>query len=190
MAGVMDTWGQGFGLIKEECEKIDAPLPEIKATEKYITVTIRGCRKYMELLDSDGNLGTDLGTNSTTSGDDGGEDKTKMVLIFCEEPRSKAEIQEQLSIKSERYVREKLLTPLLKSGQLRRTIPEKPNSKNQKYISTKNDFERAQAIMDNNPVLQVSPGDLKREGISLQEYLSRWTDAEQAKYRDYYEDEI
>ena len=49
-AGAMDRWGQGFLLIKDECEKIDAPLPEIKATEKRVTVTIRGCKKYMELL--------------------------------------------------------------------------------------------------------------------------------------------
>ena len=37
-AGAMDTWGQGFLLIKDECEKIDAPLPEIKATDKVMAL--------------------------------------------------------------------------------------------------------------------------------------------------------
>ncbi len=50
MSGVMDTWGQGFGLIRDECEKTNAPLPDMKATEKNVTVTIHASMKYAELL--------------------------------------------------------------------------------------------------------------------------------------------
>lgn len=52
------------------------------------------------------------------------------------------------------------------------------------------ELERAQSILDNNPVLQFSPGDLRREGRTVEEYLSSWTPAQQQKYRDYYEDEL
>ena len=44
--------------------------------------------------------------------------------------------------------------------------------------------------MDNNPVLSMSPGDLKRDGLSITDYLSRFSEAERAVYLDYYEDEM
>ena len=52
------------------------------------------------------------------------------------------------------------------------------------------ELKRAQEILDNNPVLQFSPGDLRREGNSIDEYLESFTKSEQEFYRDYYEDEI
>jgi len=175
-------------LIKDECEKTDAPLPEIKTTEKYVTVTIQDCRKYMELLNNS------TTASSTTSGGEGGgvsggDDKQLIVIEFCAEAHSKPEIQEYLGIKSERYVREKLINPLLKDGRLRRT-EKKINSKNQKYIATKTEMERVQAIMDNNPVLEYSPGDLRREGRTVEEYLEKFGEAEKKKYLEYYEDEV
>ena len=69
------------------------------------------------------------------------------------------------------------------------TLPDKPQSKNQKYISTKSDLERTQAILDNNPVLQLSPGDLRREGRTVEEYLKIFGETERNKYFEYYEDE-
>lgn len=56
--------------------------------------------------------------------------------------------------------------------------------------SIEQELKKAQSILDNNPVLQSSPGDLRREGRTVEEYLSRWTLEEQQKYRDYYEDEL
>ena len=76
--------------------------------------------------------GTSLGTNLGT----GDEANKKRIIEFCQKPRSKAEIQKHLGISSERYVRQKLLTPLLMKGVLSRTIPDKPSSSKQKYIAT------------------------------------------------------
>lgn len=57
-------------------------------------------------------------------------------------------------------------------------------------MTIEKELKQAQSILDNNPVLQLSPGDLRREGRTVEEYLSRWSEAEQEKYRDYYEDEL
>ncbi len=63
-------------------------------------------------------------------------------------------------------------------------------ARNTQYIATKTELERAEAIMANNPVLEFSPGDLRREGKSIDEYLESFTKSDQEFYRDYYEDEI
>ena len=90
-------------------------------------------------LASSKNLGTNLGTSlGTDLGTAETESETKSQLLeFCSEPRSKAEIQEQLGIKSERYVRQILINSLLESGELIRTIPDKPNSPKQRYVRKK-----------------------------------------------------
>lgn len=63
-------------------------------------------------------------------------DEAKKVLEYCIVPRTKADIQNFLNIKSERYVRENIINPLVKRGVLKRTIPDKPSSPKQKYIKT------------------------------------------------------
>ena len=133
---------------------------------------------------------TGEGVSSEASDEAGNEAKKNKLLAFCAEPRSRAEIQTHLGIKTERYVKRQLMDPLLSDGWLARTIPEKPTSPKQKYVSTKTDMERTQAIMDNNPVLQLSPGDLRREGRTVEEYLKAWKPVEQKKYLEYYEDEV
>ena len=79
-------------------------------------------------------------TSSTTSGEVSGGVSDEVhgtferVIEFCDIPRTKKEIQEYLQIKSERYIREKVITPLIENGRIQRTIPDKPNSPKQKYI--------------------------------------------------------
>lgn len=75
-------------------------------------------------------------TSSTTSGEVSDEvhGTFERVIEFCDIPRTKKEIQEYLQIKSERYIREKVITPLIENGRIQRTIPDKPNSPKQKYI--------------------------------------------------------
>ena len=57
-------------------------------------------------------------------------------------------------------------------------------------MTIEEELKIAQEILDNNPILQLSPGDLGREGRTVEEYLSSWTLKEQEKYKDYYEDEL
>ena len=58
------------------------------------------------------------------------------ILILCEKPKSIIELANLLGYKDRRSVR-KLLNPLLEIGRIAMTIPDKPNSKNQKYITIK-----------------------------------------------------
>ena len=153
-AGLMDKWGQGFSLIKEQCGLIDAPLPEIKATDDTVTLTIRGCKKYMELLERLNSFTSSITGEGASEGvgEAAGEeaDRLERVVAFCAIPRSRNEIQAFCNIKSDRFIRQEVIQLLLEEGRIVRTIPDKPSSPKQKYIATKTELERAQAIMDRN----------------------------------------
>lgn len=56
------------------------------------------------------------------------------ILAFCVEPRTREEIQSFVGIARREGFRAKILRPLLESGRLRMTIPDKPNSRNQRYV--------------------------------------------------------
>ncbi len=56
------------------------------------------------------------------------------LLEYCTEERTAAELQQFCEISSREYFRKNILVPLVKSGRLKRTIPDKPNSSKQKYI--------------------------------------------------------
>ena len=60
--------------------------------------------------------------------------KLNALLEYCREARSRIEMQMYCGIKSQDYFRRNILLPLLDSGRLKRTIPDKPNSSKQKYI--------------------------------------------------------
>lgn len=58
------------------------------------------------------------------------------ILAFCMEAHSKAEIAEHCGYKNTKNFTQKYLRPLLDNGRLQMTIPDKPKSQNQKYITT------------------------------------------------------
>ena len=62
--------------------------------------------------------------------------KQDQILAYCIEPKSISEIAEMLGYKDKRSVR-KLLNPMLEIGRISRTIPNKPNSSKQKYVTIK-----------------------------------------------------
>lgn len=64
------------------------------------------------------------------------EEKTKeqIIIDFCDEPRGILEIAEQLGYKDRKTVH-KYLDPLIEQGRIAMTVPGKPNSRNQKYVT-------------------------------------------------------
>ena len=59
------------------------------------------------------------------------EDK---ILVFCTSVKSMVEIAEYLGIRDRKTVR-KYLNPLIEQGRIARTIPDKPGSRLQKYVT-------------------------------------------------------
>lgn len=57
------------------------------------------------------------------------------ILEFCKTARTKKEISEHIGYKNLTYMTRTFLEPLLESNKLAYTIPEKPQSRLQKYIT-------------------------------------------------------
>ncbi len=60
-------------------------------------------------------------------------DTLNEIIEFCSVPRSMTEIMEHFSLKHRYNVKHRYIDPLIKGGFLVMTIPEKPNSRSQKY---------------------------------------------------------
>ena len=63
------------------------------------------------------------------------EDKINLILEFCKEPKSVKEIMEYIGLKHRPTFMYDYLNPLLEKDKLQMTIPDKPKSRNQKYVT-------------------------------------------------------
>ena len=61
-------------------------------------------------------------------------DQINELLLYCDEPRTRTEIQGYLEMKSRDYFRSNILNPLIAAGMLDMTIPDKPSSSKQRYV--------------------------------------------------------
>lgn len=64
-------------------------------------------------------------------------DKIAKILKFCEQPRALKEILKLLELKHRTFFLKQTLMPLIENGFLKRTIPNKPKSRFQKYVVNK-----------------------------------------------------
>lgn len=65
-----------------------------------------------------------------------GSTNANRILEFCDTPKGIVEIAAMLEYKDKKTVR-KYLGPLIEQGRVAMTISDKPNSRNQKYITVK-----------------------------------------------------
>ena len=126
-SGMIEAWGRGFEKIKEACNKYDAPLPEYEISTSGIMVLCKACDRYLVLLNNNKYHGQDDQEND--------KDLKNQILVFCTEPKSAKEIMDAFGMERSRF-RRHYLEPMLNAEMLKRTIPEKPKSKNQKYYSS------------------------------------------------------
>ena len=63
-------------------------------------------------------------------------DKERQILSICKEEKSKQEIANLMGYRTIKSIKPEIES-LLKKGKLKMSIPDKPKSKNQKYIAAK-----------------------------------------------------
>jgi excisionase family DNA binding protein len=58
------------------------------------------------------------------------------VTVYCQEPRSRRQIQEFLDLSDKKFFMDTVLHPLLKEGVIAMTIPDNPGHVRQRYVAT------------------------------------------------------
>jgi ATP-dependent DNA helicase RecG len=123
--------GSGLRKIREETTSLygytDEFAPEFFSNQSAFHVVLKNIN-----FDLHGASGQDSGqVSDQVSGQD---DRLSKLLDFCTVARARIEMQTFAGIASRDYFDKSCLKPLLTSGQLVMTIPDKPNSRNQKYV--------------------------------------------------------
>ena len=136
--GTMEAWGRGIGLIMESCREQGLPKPEIKVVAPFVNLTIWFKHSLKDLTMGEEYKETPQVNERNTPSQGGVHPKLTIlspqdkVLDFCSTPRSIAEIANMLGVKDKKWVRKRYIAPFL-GTKLQMTIPDKPNSQNQKY---------------------------------------------------------
>ena len=131
----MERRGSGLKKIINETEKLTGYTgemkPEFYSTESSFRAVLKNVNYKPESATmQDAMQVTMQDTMQVTIQDD----RFKKLVIFCSDARTREEMQSHINIGNRDYFRRAFLKPLLESGQLKMTIPDKPNSKNQRYI--------------------------------------------------------
>ena len=136
--GLMEAWGRGIGLIMESCREQGLPAPEIKVAASFVNLTIWFKQSLTGAMYESTPQVDSADTPSPTPSHSESHPKPTIispqdkVFEFCESPKSIAEIAGMLGVNDRRWVRKKYVAPYL-GTRLQMTIPDKPNSQNQKY---------------------------------------------------------
>lgn len=132
----MERRGSGLRKIVSETEKLpgytEACRPEFFSTATDFRVILKNVNYVM-----DGATGHDTGHDADHDGTVVA--KRLQLLQYCTMERSRDEMQAFLGLSSRAHFKKAYLRPLLESGQLKMTLPDKPQSRNQKYVAVQRD---------------------------------------------------
>lgn len=142
-AGYIEAWGRGIQKIRESCKENGNKMAEYQVNSSEIMVVFYGLPMQKDIFDKDYNTQDGSGNTQDNTQDGAGNtqdnsltDKGKRILAVCTEPKSKQEIAEFLGYKSIKSIKAEM-ERLLNENKLTMTIPDKPKSKNQKYVVMK-----------------------------------------------------
>lgn len=116
--GLIEKWGRGTNRVIEMCVAAGVKPPMFEEIGNAALVTF-----YV-------NVGVTLQVTPQVT------PQVEAVLKVASQPRSRDELQAAANIKDREHFRKKYLLPLIQAGWLEMTIPDKPNSRLQKYRAT------------------------------------------------------
>ena len=153
---LVEGWGTGLPRLFRNCEEMGLPRPEFTEFGDGIKVIIYRTKTGTETdtndtkRDANEKVNTQVITQDdekntqviTQDNEKNTQDKpmslpiTEQIVEYCREPRNILEIAGYLGYKERKTVR-KFLAPLIEQGIIVMTVPDKPNSRYQKYITAR-----------------------------------------------------
>lgn len=140
--GLIEEWGSGYKRIKEACSKGGYPEPMWEELGTVLRVTFFPHPEIVAQLDTKAPSRHQVGTKSVLEQKDllekeiDFESASIRLSRFCQIPRSINDMMELLGWNDRTKFRKRFVYPLIKQGILEMTIPDKPQSSNQRYITT------------------------------------------------------
>lgn len=119
--GLTENRYSGIPTIKKQMEAAGLPEPEFVDTQSSFAVTLRNGRAKIARAVMPGKRQMK-------------ESIEQQLLDYCQSPRTRAEIAAMLGLSSQAYAMSRHVAPLLKEGKLRMTDPDRPRSKNQRFV--------------------------------------------------------
>lgn len=110
--GLAENRFSGIPMIRKSMQEYGLPMPEFESGSSFHAI-LRNVRAAFQNVDS----------------------ATRELLVFCRTPRSRQEIAAFLGIKSTGYAIRTYVAPLVAQGLLQMSLPDKPQSPSQKYMT-------------------------------------------------------
>ena len=156
---ILPYTGVGSGVVRALNSYDNISFENNLVTEEFVTTIRRLESNYDTLPSAQGNAQI-INTNNIQSVYDSDYDSDydndydndydgnhdKQILAFASVPKSRKEIMDLLGLGTHTDNYERHITPLLQKGLLAMTLPDKPKSKHQKYVTT----EKGKRILNKN----------------------------------------
>ena len=140
---LVKEFGEGVDRIYRDMESAGLPEPEYRQSGFMLNARLKNKNYGVEesndsicsLRDQD--EGHDRGHDKESDNvQEECQEKYEMIVEFCRIPRTRKEIMDYLKLSSRGQFNERYMKPLLDSGKLRMSLPDKPSSRNQKYVKS------------------------------------------------------
>lgn len=122
-AGQIEAWGRGIERIVEACREAGTPAPDLRYESTGLWLEFRFPK-----------TATTVGTTPELAGEVAGE--VERLLRACKGAMTRRALREALRLEGDDNFRRLYLLPALAAGLLEMTLPDKPNSRLQKYRLT------------------------------------------------------
>lgn len=129
--GLIEQWGSGIRRIFNEAGELGLPSPVIEEIGMKIRFTVFLSKPI--LVDDKNDAQTSLIQKEPTQSDN---PVLRILQCLAQGPLSSGEIRNKLGLKHRPTFRENYIHPALEQGVTEMTIPQKPNSRLQKYRLT------------------------------------------------------
>ena len=133
-AGYVESWGRGIEKMCRECTNHKTPAPIFDASMSGLMLTFKANPVHLAAAVGEASARALLGAAGEVTGEVTGE--VSKLLLACRHAMSRRELRDALSLKGDDNFRRLYLLPALDAGLIEMTIPEKPNSRSQKYRLT------------------------------------------------------
>lgn len=130
MTAFLESWGTGVSRMVDVCKAVGLPEPEYGTDGAFVWITFK---RPSTVANLDTNTNSDTNSNTTSDTKHDLSDKQKEVLAYCIIERSSREILEHIGVTYHNKNIVKFINNLIGAGYLERTIPDSPNSPQQKY---------------------------------------------------------